>query len=319
MSERQEPELVFWGEPEHTSASFDFRSDVLTTPSRGMLAAIVHTTLNDDVYHEDKTTTSFELEMATICGHEAAAFVITGTMANQLAVRTLLFQPPYAILTDAHSHIIHWEARGTALVSGSVVQAIRPANQRYLTLNDIKKHAGLTDDVHKCPTRDWATDHDIAIYMDGARLWEAQKSSSTNGSDGCWFQKGYSDLETDPEGFGGGMRQAGVLAATARQAVLENFGLKETCTRPTLKKSHEMASFIAQLWTSKGGLLLREVETNIVWVNLAAAGIGIQEWNLTGKKHGIRLNGKRIVVHHRICNSALARLSQVMEEVLGGH
>jgi threonine aldolase len=271
-----------------------------------MLAAIVHTTLNDDVYHEDKTTTSFELEMATICGHEAAAFVITGTMANQLAVRTLLFQPPYAILTDAHSHIIHWEARGTALVSGSVVQAIRPANQRYLTLNDIKKHAGLTDDVHKCPTRvisienttsgtviplselrrikDWATDHDIAIYMDGARLWEAVSTGAGTlrefaecadlttldfsknlaarmGAMVVGSRKAIQTLKRIRKGLGGGMRQAGVLAATARQAVLENFGLKETCTRPTLKKSHEMASFIAQLWTSKGGLLLREVET----------------------------------------------------------
>uniref|UniRef100_A0A0B7KSP7 Aromatic amino acid beta-eliminating lyase/threonine aldolase domain-containing protein n=1 Tax=Bionectria ochroleuca TaxID=29856 RepID=A0A0B7KSP7_BIOOC len=219
--------------------------------------------------------------MATICGHEAAAFIITDTMANQLALRTLLFQPPYAILTDAHSHIIHWEARGTALVSASVIQAIRPANQCYLTLNDNKKHAVLTDDVHKCPTRvisienttsgtviplselrrvkDWATDQDIAIHMDGARLWEAVSTGAGTlrefakcadlttldfsknlaapmGAMVVGSRKAIHTLKRIRKGLGGGMRQAGVLAAAARQAVLENFGLKETCTRPTLKK-----------------------------------------------------------------------------------
>lgn len=69
-----------------------------------MLDAIRRTTLNDDVYGEDRTTSAFEREMAAICGKEAAAFVITGTMANQLALRTLLNEaPPYAIMTDAQS------------------------------------------------------------------------------------------------------------------------------------------------------------------------------------------------------------------------
>lgn len=69
-----------------------------------MLDAIRRTTLNDDVYGEDQTTSDFESEMAAICGKEAAAFVITGTMANQLALRTLLNEaPPYGIVTDAQS------------------------------------------------------------------------------------------------------------------------------------------------------------------------------------------------------------------------
>lgn len=69
-----------------------------------MLDAIRRATLNDDVYGEDQTTSAFEREMAAICGKEAAAFVITGTMANQLALRTLLNEaPPYAIMTDAQS------------------------------------------------------------------------------------------------------------------------------------------------------------------------------------------------------------------------
>lgn len=89
---------------EEPSLTQYYTGDVITTPSVGMLDAIRRTTLNDDVYGEDQTTSAFEREMASICGKEAAAFVITGTMANQLALRTLLNEaPPYAILTDAQS------------------------------------------------------------------------------------------------------------------------------------------------------------------------------------------------------------------------
>ncbi|KAF3803385.1 putative WD repeat-containing protein [Colletotrichum gloeosporioides] len=138
---------VLWGSPAQTGAAFDFRSDVVTTPSQGMLLAIARTTLHDDVYGEDSTTRNFEEEMAKTCGHESAAFVLSGTMANQLAIRSLLHQPPHAVLADASAHIIHWEAGGVAHLSGAMVQGIRPANGLYLTLEDIKKHAVLTDDL----------------------------------------------------------------------------------------------------------------------------------------------------------------------------
>ncbi|GJC80065.1 alanine racemase TOXG [Colletotrichum liriopes] len=174
---------MLWGSPQETGSTFDFRS---------MLLAIARTTLHDDVYGEDSTTRNFEEDMAKICGHESAAFVLSGTMANQLSLRSLLYQPPHAILADASAHIIHWEAGGIAHLSGAMVQGIRPMNGLYLTLDDVKKHAVITDDVHKCPTqaisientcsgviipleelqriKEWASVHGIAIHMDGARL-----------------------------------------------------------------------------------------------------------------------------------------------------
>jgi threonine aldolase len=117
-----------------------------------MLQAIVQTTLSDDVFREDSATIDFEKEIARRCGHEAAAFVITETMANQLALRALLAQPPQAIRADSHAQIIHHEAGGTAHISGAMIQAIRPMNGRYLTLEDVQRHAVITDDVHKAPT-----------------------------------------------------------------------------------------------------------------------------------------------------------------------
>lgn len=116
-------------------------------------------------------------------------------MANQLALRSLLTQPPYSILTDASSHIIHWEAGGVALLSGAMVHALRPSNGNHLTLRDVVKNYSTTSDVHKVPTRvisieqptlgtviplsdlqdikQWATANEIRVHIDGARLWEA--------------------------------------------------------------------------------------------------------------------------------------------------
>lgn len=73
-----------------------------------MLAAIQNTTLLDDVFQEDPTTNALESYIADLTGHEAALLVCSGTMGNQLALRTLLTQPPHSVLADARSHVIGW-------------------------------------------------------------------------------------------------------------------------------------------------------------------------------------------------------------------
>ncbi|KAI4746300.1 hypothetical protein E4T50_03380 [Aureobasidium sp. EXF-12298] len=147
-----------WG----SSSAYDFRSDVRTTPSLRMLAATITTTLSDDVFREDPTTLAFEEDIASRCNLPSAAFVITGTMANQLGLRTLLTQPPHAILTASHSHIVENEAGGPAFLSGAMMQCVTPSNGLYLTLQDIKDHAILSDNVHKCPTRVIALENTIS-------------------------------------------------------------------------------------------------------------------------------------------------------------
>ncbi|KAJ0107704.1 beta-eliminating lyase [Diaporthe amygdali] len=362
MATETEAAAGVWGQPTLTGAAFDFRSDVVTTPSIGMLNAIRRTTLNDDVYGEDQTTSDFESEMAAICGKEAAAFVITGTMANQLALRTLLNEaPPYGILTDAQSHIVHWEAGGAAFINGAMIQAIRPLNGRYLTVRDAEKHAVLAYDVHKTPTRvvsientnsgtvipleelqrlkDWARRNEVSVHIDGARMFDAVAASGTSLHDFAQcadlitldFSKnlgapmgamvlGSVDairrLKRTRKGLGGGMRQAGVLAAAARQAMIENFGSGGIDTVGTLARSHDIARLVGQLWTERGGRLLRRVETNMIWVDLKALGIHEKDWNAAGKRHGIRLDGRRIMFHHQICDQAVMQLQSVINEVL---
>lgn len=169
--------------------------DVVTSPTASMLSAISSTTLLDDVFNEDSTTMSLETYVASATKHEAALFVLSGTMGNQVGLRSHIAQPPHSVLCDHRAHILEWEAGGVASLSGALVQGVVPSNGLYLTLEDVTKYVVLGDDVHKAPTRvislentlggvimpltetkrivGFAREHDIRIHLDGARLWEA--------------------------------------------------------------------------------------------------------------------------------------------------
>jgi threonine aldolase len=325
-----------------------------------MLAAMATTSLGDDVFQEDEMTSEFESLIAAQCGLEAGAFVISGTMANQLAIRTLLTQPPYGVLVDARAHIIHFEGGGIGM-SGASIRTVRPSNGRYMVLDDIVARAIVTDDVHKCPTQvisientaggsvvpvaelrrisDWAHRNDIKLHMDGARLWEAVAAGGGSLYDYCTlcdlvsldFSKNLGapmgamvlgsaglikQLRRIRKSIGGSMRQSGPLAAAARFAVIEQFGLGPWGSRDKLHLVHELAKRVGQLWVESGGQLLREVETNQVWVNLPKAGLTDAQWNEIGKKRGVKLDGKRIVLHHQISESAIFKLRDVFRDAL---
>ncbi|PVH86557.1 putative L-allo-threonine aldolase [Cadophora sp. DSE1049] len=176
-------------------AAFDFRTDTITTPTLSMLQAIAQSSLMDDVYKEDTTTTEFEKFMAKLTGKEDAVLVMSGTMGNQIALRAHLTQPPHAILSHHRSHILNSEAGGCAVLSQAHMQASYPANGLYLTLEDIKRDAVISSNIHVAPTRvislentlagtitplveiqrisKFARGNDIKMHLDGARIWEA--------------------------------------------------------------------------------------------------------------------------------------------------
>ncbi|KAI0136387.1 pyridoxal phosphate-dependent transferase [Xylariales sp. AK1849] len=180
------------------AAAFDLRSDTQTTPTLEMLRAIEVTTLDDDVYNEDRTTIDLEDHVANLAGKEAGLFVLSGTMGNQLALRSLLTQPPHSVLCDHRAHINVHEAGGVASLSGAMVTAVVPDNGIHLTLEDVKKHVCIDDTVHSCPTKvislentlggmifpleeirrisEFAREHSIRMHLDGARLWEVVAS-----------------------------------------------------------------------------------------------------------------------------------------------
>lgn len=181
-------------------AAFDFRTDTITTPTLSMLAAIAQTSLGDDVYREDTNTTSFEAFIADLAGKEDALLVMSGTMGNQIALRSLLTQPPHAVLCHWKSHIMTAEAGGTSSLSQAHMLAVRPDNGLFLTLEDVKREVVLSNDIHGAPTRvislentlwgtvtplaevkrisGFARANNIKMHLDGARIWEAVASGA---------------------------------------------------------------------------------------------------------------------------------------------
>lgn len=103
-----------------------------------------------------------------------------------------------------------------------------------------------------------------------------------------WFRKS----------IGGGIRQAGVISAAARIAVEEVFGL-EPNGGGKLKDAHIKARKVADMWTSRGGKLLYPAHTNMVWVDIKAAGLRPSDLAEIGKQKGLRLGQARIVLHYR--------------------
>ncbi|KAL4904337.1 hypothetical protein BDW74DRAFT_185644 [Aspergillus multicolor] len=192
-TETQIPVAATWLTP--GPAAYDFRSDTITTPTLSMLRAIAQTTLMDDVYREDTTTSDFESFIANLTGKEDSLLVMSGTMGNQIALRSLLTQPPHAILAHERSHILTSEAGGCATLSQAQIQPCTPANGQYLTLEDIQRTVVISDNIHVAPTRvislentlagvitplaevrrisAFAREHGIEMHLDGARLWEA--------------------------------------------------------------------------------------------------------------------------------------------------
>jgi threonine aldolase len=175
-----------------------------------MLQSIVTTTLQDDVMMEDPTTNSFEAYIAELTGHEASLLVMSGTMGNQVSLRTALGTPPYGVLADHRSHILTLEAGGPATLCGAFPVAVTPVNGHHLTLHDVQNYAVSWDpEVYDCPTRVISLENTLAgtimplvdaraisawahcqappihMHLDGARLWEAVAANAGSLRDYC--------------------------------------------------------------------------------------------------------------------------------------
>ena len=173
----------------------------------------------------------------------------------------------------------------------------------------------------------------IHMHLDGARLWEAVAAGAGELKEyGAYFDSvtmcfskglgapmGSIIVATRPfierarhvrKSLGGGIRQAGVITASARVAVDETF------LGDRLAATHRRAREVADLWRAKGGRLTRVTETNMVWLDLDAAGVSKEELVEAGVREGLRFLGGRVVVHYQICEEAVERLGRVMDAVL---
>jgi threonine aldolase len=252
----------------------DLRSDTVTRPTPAMRDAMAAADVGDDVYGDDPTVNALEARTAEILGKEAAVFVPTGSMSNQVALRTHT-EPGDLVLIDGSAHIVLNEGGGGAALSGVTM---KPVRSRYGVFGP--------DDVVACLERPhpfnpgtlgspptllclenthnagggtvWPLDQlravcavgrerGLTLHLDGARLWHACAAS---GIDPDAFAEPFDTVNVcfskglgAPVGsalagpaavmerarrfrqqFGGGMRQAGIVAAGALHALEHHRG-----------------------------------------------------------------------------------------------
>jgi threonine aldolase len=281
----------------------DFRSDTVTRPTAGMRAAMAQAAVGDDVYDEDPSVHALQERVAHLLGKEAALFVPSGTMSNQIGIR-LHCAPGDEFICESGCHIYNYEQGGYAQLSGLAVRPIEGreailerkqlvdlirgegdhlVRTRLLALeNTHNRGAGRVLPYDKVEEAcEWAHATGLATHLDGARLWNA--SVATGIPPMLWaqhfdtvsvcFSKGLgapvgSALAGPRELiklarrhrrlFGGGMRQAGVLAAAALYALDQHV--------ERLADDHAHAARLAAALRRTDGLALHpdQVDTNIV-------------------------------------------------------
>ena len=173
----------------------DLRSDTVTRPTAGMLQAMTHADLGDDVLGDDPTVQALEARCAQLSGKEAALFTPSGTMANLIAI-CLHTRKGDEVLQEAGAHPFNYEAAGAAAVAGvqirplvgtrgllapeQVAAAIRPDNDHFapatlLCVEDTANRGGGT--VYPLAQLDaltaLAADRGLRRHLDGARVFNA--------------------------------------------------------------------------------------------------------------------------------------------------
>jgi threonine aldolase len=180
--------------------AIDLRSDTVTQPSLAMRDAIASAAVGDDVYGDDPTVNSLEERVAALFGQQAALFCPTGSLANQLAIRTLV-KPGEELLVETRSHIVRAELGAAATFSG-ITTRTWPAQDGLLRAEDplaiahenagpylVSTKAIAVENTHnfgggtvqpiseieKLSTE--AHQRGIAMHLDGARIWNAHIAS----------------------------------------------------------------------------------------------------------------------------------------------
>ncbi|MEP7021371.1 MAG: GntG family PLP-dependent aldolase [Pseudonocardiales bacterium] len=174
----------------------DLRSDTVTRPTAGMRAAMAEAEVGDDVYGEDPTVTALEAEVAALLGHEAALFVPSGSLGNQLGIR-LLVQPGYELVCDSLAHLARAELGAAAVFSGitfrtwkatrglldvdAITELITPDAGPYLVstaaiaVENTHNFGGGTvqPEAQVQAVVELAQSCGLGLHLDGARLWNA--------------------------------------------------------------------------------------------------------------------------------------------------
>ncbi|HWP42930.1 MAG TPA: GntG family PLP-dependent aldolase [Blastocatellia bacterium] len=339
----------------------DLRSDTVTKPTAEMREAMAKAEVGDDVYLEDPTVNRLQELAASMLGKEAALFVPSGTMGNQICVR-LHTQPGQEVITEERSHMFNYEMAAMAVISGtlarpvrgeegmldwpSIKAAIRPRSAYYvaqtglITLENSHNFAGgacmpLEQMEEICAE---AHEAGLPVHLDGARIFNAALALGRDPAeiarpfDSVMFclSKGLAapvgSIIAGSRDFidralpvrrlmGGGMRQAGVLAAAGIVAL-------EKMTK-RLAEDHENARLLAGGLASIPGVSIdpERVQTNIVIFDISETGISTAALSARLKERGVLANGindreMRMVTHKDVSREDCSAALEIIKEIL---
>jgi threonine aldolase len=281
----------------------DFRSDTVTKPTEGMLAAMFTAKVGDDVFGEDETVNALEIKTADLFGMEAGMFCPSGTMTNQIAIKCFT-QPLDEVITDQTAHVYRYEGGGIMFNSAASVRLLNGDRGR-ITAEMIETEINPVGNVHHPhsslvvlentvnrgggsfytldqiePIYHLSRLKGLRLHLDGARIFNALAASGDSAKEYGQYFDGISVCLSKGLGapvgsvllgsketikyarrirkvMGGGMRQAGFLAAAGIYALDHHV--------ERLKEDHlhaqQIADVIKQLPFVKG---LMPVDTNII-------------------------------------------------------
>jgi len=335
----------------------DFRSDTVTLPTPAMLAYMQAAPVGDDVFGEDPSINALEAKTAGLFGMEAGLFCPSGTMTNQLAIKTHT-QAGDEVICEELSHIYQYEGGGIASNSGASVKLLR-GNRGRITAEQVLA-AIHPEDVHKPISKlvslentcnrgggacyDFseieaiqkvAKSNGLGLHLDGARIFNAlvhKKEDPTQYgkvfdsisiclSKGLGAPVGSVLLGSTPfikkarrwrKVFGGGMRQAGSLAAAGIYALDNHI--------ERLKEDHAKALEIKTALLKKDFVKeIFEVETNIVIAHIEGKYNATQLAAVLKEKNILVIAMTpaliRFVVHLDITNEMLASTLETIEKL----
>ena len=338
----------------------DLRSDTVTKPSPAMRQAMAQAEVGDDIFGEDPSVNRLQETVAQLLGKEAALYMPSGSMANQVCIKVHT-RAGDEIIVEKDCHVFNYETAGIAFLSSvqvntivghhgvmplaEIKKAIRPKlyympRTALICLENTNNRAGGTiypiEEIKA--VSNLARNEGINIHLDGARLWNAciatgispKEYASHFDSVSVCLSKGLGapvgSVIAGPKAFveearhfrklfGGGMRQAGILAAAGLYALEHNM--------QRLVEDHTKASRLAETLSTVRGFSIdrSSVQTNIVIIDVAKAKTPPTDILSTLKKESVLLSagnymGIRAVTHLDVSLEEIQKAGEIITKAM---
>jgi threonine aldolase len=334
----------------------DLRSDTVTKPTPGMRRAMAEAEVGDDVYGEDPTVNRLQERAAEMLGFEAALWVPSGVMGNEIAIR-ILTEPGQEVLAEERSHVVQYELAGMAVLSGVMPRvvsgdegrltpgSVRAAVKPYMYLRSDLGMAVL-ENTHNLAGGTLYTveqtaaviaacrEVELRVHVDGARLWNAAvalgvaPADLVRGADSAMvtLSKGLcapagSLLVSSKERIAKARRVRKQLGGGMRQVgILAAAGLVALDTMiPRLAEDHDNARLLAEALARCPGLRVAPAPTNIVVATLE--GRRAPDVVAAAEERGVLVTAMdavtlRLVTHRDVPRADCERAASVLTELL---